>query len=137
MLTHSVNLVSPTVTSTAYADAGDPPIATPSPIEITYPSPVYGPAPGQGPATSDSSTTRSVKPSFITFRSYGITRYRCECGVFETSRKSDLDRHHDGTKHAGKKHHCSVPNCTKSYTRKYALEKHKRMHLLDVEVSFG
>ena len=128
MLTHPVNPISPTVTPPAYIDVGGPPISALYPIEIMYPSPEHGPAAGQGPATSDSpSTTRNVNPSFITFRSYGVTRYRCEC-LFETSRKSDLDRHHDGIKHAGKKHHCSVLNCTKSYTRKYALEKHKRTH---------
>jgi hypothetical protein len=127
MLTRPVNPVPPTVAPPAYTCFGDPPIATLSPIETMYPFPVHGPAAGQGPAISDPSTTRSINPSFITFRSYGVTRYRCEC-LFETSRKSDLNRHHDGTKHARKKHHCSIPNCTKSYTRKYALEKHKRRH---------
>ena len=127
MLTRPVNHVPPTGTPPAYTDVGDPPIASMSPIETMYALPVHGLAAGQGPAISSPTTTRNVNPSFITFRSYGVTRYRCEC-TFETSRKTDLIRHHDGTKHAGTKYCCSVPNCTKSYTRKYALEKHKRRH---------
>ena len=128
MLMHPVNPLCP-VTPSAYTNVGDPSLVTPSAIEMMYPSPAMhtGPATGQSPATLDPFTTRSVSPSFITFRSRGVTRYRCEC-LYETSRKSDLVRHHDGTKHAGKKHQCSVPNCTKSYTRKYELEKHKRRH---------
>ena len=115
------------VTPSAYTDIRNPFIALPSPSEMSSPSLVHGPAARQTPATSDPSTIHRRNPSFIRFRSNGSTYYRCEC-LYETKRKSDLKRHREGSKHAWKKHYCSFPNCTKSYTRQCNLQEHERSH---------
>ncbi|KAF8687854.1 hypothetical protein AX14_003636 [Amanita brunnescens Koide BX004] len=107
---------------------GTPNVA-PSPVEMGSPLHMQGPASGQSPVASAPSTARRRSPSFIKLRSTGSNLYRCEC-LYETQRKSDFDRHCEGTKHAGKKHRCSIPNCTKSYTRKSNLKKHQRTHSL-------
>jgi hypothetical protein len=117
------------VAPSLYTDNRGTPNVAPSPVEMNSPLHMQGPASGQSPVASAPSTARRRSPSFIKLRSTGSTLYRCEC-LYETQRKSDLDRHCEGTKHAGKKHRCSIPNCTKSYTRKSNLKKHQRTHSL-------
>ncbi|KAF8732395.1 hypothetical protein AX14_004430 [Amanita brunnescens Koide BX004] len=117
------HLAKPTPHSTPVSPSGytDAHIAAPSFMEISFP-PLM-----QGPATSAPPPTLRHYPDYTKFRFNGSTRYRCECH-YETHRKSDLDRHREGSKHAGKKYHCSFSKCTKSYTRKYKLEEHEKTH---------
>ena len=96
----------------------------------------YGPAAGQSPATSaptilgpnPSGTVFEFKKSWIRARgSNGGRFYRCECH-YTTHRKSDLKRHREGSKHEKKRYNCTIPDCKKSYSRKYALQRHLRKH---------
>jgi hypothetical protein len=110
--------------STPYTEIRDPRMAAPFPTEMSSPSLMHGTATGQSPTTSDPST-RNLNPPFT---QSSPRRFRCECG-YKTNRKCDFDRHREGTHHEGKRHYCPFPNCTKSYTRQYTLEKHSRTHV--------
>ena len=112
------------LTPPAYIDIRDPPMAAPPPTEMSSPS--HGPAAGQSPTTSDPSIPR-LNPSSTQFSDPTGRRFRCECS-YETIRKCDFDRHRESIHHEGKRHYCPFPNCTKSYTRKYTLEKHESTH---------
>ena len=120
----SVNKCNPLLTPSTYTNIRDLPIVAPPPTEMSSPPLMHGPAGGQSPTISDSSTRR-LNPSYTQF--CGRRHFRCECS-YETNRKSDFDRHREGIHHEGKRHHCPFPHCTKSYTRKYTLEKHESTH---------
>ncbi|KAF8732402.1 hypothetical protein AX14_004437 [Amanita brunnescens Koide BX004] len=77
------------------------------------------------PTSFEASTTPTEPLSFFVSFSEGITHYHCDCG-YETTRKADLRRHHESSKHSGQKYFCSF--CGKGYSRTYNLEQHEKKH---------
>ncbi|KAF8351734.1 hypothetical protein F5887DRAFT_912429 [Amanita rubescens] len=97
-------------------------------LEMNPPSPIQTSAAETSPTTPTSfeaSPTSPDSPNFSVSFSEGTTYYQCDCG-YETTRKTDMRRHHESSKHVGQKYFCSL--CGRGYTRKYNLEQHEKKH---------